>query len=147
MARAAKQRQTSRFVIALSSVKHGFASKTKSLSNIRCHQTTYSLRGLNPRPMAHTTIAPTTELRELTLIKHYPRPPNLATLPHNKFTQPKLFLMSALIRGQQFGLASPLEGLPHRNALQHIKKPMHSMKISSMDLLRQKATLCAHVVH
>ena len=53
MARAAKQRQTSRFVIALSSVKHGFASKTKSLSNIRCHQTTYSLRGLNPRPMAH----------------------------------------------------------------------------------------------
>ena len=35
------------------------------LSHCRRRETTYSLRGLNPRPMAHKTIALTTELREL----------------------------------------------------------------------------------
>ena len=35
------------------------------LSHCRCRETTYSLRGLNPRPMAHKTIALTIELRAL----------------------------------------------------------------------------------
>ena len=33
----------------------------------------YSLWGSNPRPMAHKTIALTTELRELTMVHHHPR--------------------------------------------------------------------------
>ena len=39
--------------------------ETRSHSMIRCHPEQHcSLRGLNPRPMAHKTIALTTELKE-----------------------------------------------------------------------------------
>ena len=61
--------QASMFVIAMLSCEC-CCFRFKSLSSIGCHELTYSLRGLNPRPMAHKTIALTTELRELKVNVH-----------------------------------------------------------------------------